>query len=239
MLIQVLSLWKNDLERRLEERARHLLEKRAGSHRISWLWNVGDSIDGTELALLGLAGDANVQVIRCDTDIGGGEDTATRRRRLSASATRMFAAIDPAADYVLLHESDLVSGAGVVTELLYQLLAVTDLEGGGRHALAGWPTIDLNDGGPQFYDVWAYRDLRGRKFTPSAPYAAGYNRARPFEVGSFGSVWLAPAELVRDRVIDEQCVVDLCKQWRREGVRLWCDPRIGIVQPVDLWSPQI
>ena len=238
MLIQVLSLWKNDLERRLEDRALHLLAKRAGVHRLSWLWNVGDSTDGTELELLSLARDFDVQVIRCDTDIGGGEDVATRRRRLCASATQMFAAIDPAADYVLLHESDLVTDVRVVTELLYQLLAVTDLEAGGLHAVAGWPTINI-EGVPQFYDVWAYRDLRGRTFTPSAPYAAGYNRARPFEVGSFGSVWLAPAELVRDRVISDECIVDLCNQWRREGVRLWCDPRIAVVQPVDLWSAQL
>lgn len=233
---EILSLWRNDAGRELEARARHLLAKRSSSCELSWLWIVGDSSDGTADRLEELAAGAGAAIIRADSNIVG-EDLATRRRRLSVTATTLFQAIDPAADLVLLHESDLQSSDLVVDELL-ELLYLVASNGGAMHAVAGWPTLHLEQQ-PQFYDVWAYRDLDGRPFSARAPYARGYRRDRPFEVGGFGSVWLAPAGLVRGRVLRELAILELCRQWRAEGVRLWCDPRVAIVQPKHLWSPAL
>lgn len=245
MRCQVISLWRNDADRCLEARARHLLAKRssgdvAGELELSWLWIVGDSTDGTAELLEEAAGGGaglglEVEIINGDTGIAG-EDLATRRRRLSATATILFAAIDPRADLVLLHESDLRSSDLVIEELLAAVFDVAEEGSSIRHAVAGWPTIEL-EAQPQFYDVWAYRDLDGRPFSARAPYARGYRRRQPFEVSSFGSVWLAPADLVRGRVLEELAILDLCRQWRAEGVRLWCDPRVAVVQPKQLWSP--
>lgn len=232
MRVQVLSLWRNDEKRQLEERIAGLLEKRSlrDDVELCWLWIVGDSTDRTEELLRKYAAGFDgleIEIINGDTGIAG-EDIETRRRRLSNTTTQLFAAIDPMAELVLLHESDLISSRTVIDDLLANLEEL----GSQCDIIAGWPTIDVHgDGRPQFYDVWAYRDLRGRRFSSSI------RRRHPFEVGSFGSAWLAPAHLVRGRVIEELCIVELCAAWQQEGVRLWCDPSIEIVQPADLWSP--
>lgn len=242
MIVELLSLWRNDEERELEDRARHLLEKRSGVDGVElrWLWYVGDSTDGTYCRLEEVAIDlgrrSRVHLVRDATDIAG-EDTATRRRRLSVSASRMFCHVHTEAEWIVLHESDLVSSAAIVDQLF---AAMAETRGGteDRHVVAGWPTINLH-GRPQFYDVWAYRDLDGRMFAPHPPHCAGWRNGQLLEVGSLGSVWLAPAELVRGRRLLELAVLELCQQWRGEGVRLWADPRIEIVQPVNRWSPAL
>ena len=47
MLVYVMSLWRNDAERHLEDRATHLLSKRSRQHELRWLWIVGDCDDDT------------------------------------------------------------------------------------------------------------------------------------------------------------------------------------------------
>lgn len=229
-MIELICQWRNDAERDLEERAKHLLAKTAGPHGLLWLWVVGDSEDATEEELNRIARRARragqmVRVLRRDTGVEG-EDTETRRKRTSKSGSLMFAEISPRADFVCLHESDLRTSEDVIEKLL----AANSAE-----PVCGWPVIDLPSG-RQFYDVWAYRDLKGRHFEPHLPYARGYRKDRPFEVGSFGSVFLAPAGLVRGREMQTRGLVDLCEQWRSEGVRLWCDPSIVVEQPVSLWE---
>lgn len=236
MLIYVMSLWRNDAGRGLEDRARHLLSKRSRQHELRWLWITGDNDDDTQARLRRIVRMRNhperqplaVTIIRYDTGIVG-DDIETRRRRGSATATSMFTEIPAAADFVVLHESDLQSDVDIVDQLF---------DAGDGEAMAGWPTININ-GAPQFYDIWAYRDLHGRQFLPSEPFSQQYTAGEPFRVGSFGSVWLAPAGWVRGRVITDRAILELCEQWCDEGVELWCDPRIPIVQPVELWSPKI
>lgn len=233
MLIYVMSLWRNDADRHLRHRAVHLLSKRSRQHELRWLWIVGDCDDDTEACLHYIDRNRNhpeneqfdVTIIRDDTGIVG-EDVEARRRRGSATATEMFSHIPAAADYVLLHESDLQSEIDIVDQLF---------DAGNGAPIAGWPTINMN-AAAQFYDMWAYRDLDGREFLHRDPFSQQYVPDQPFRVGSFGSVWLAPADLVRGRIITDRAIVELCEQWRAEGVQLWCDPRIPIVQPVNLWS---
>ena len=234
MLVYVMSLWRNDAERDLEDRVKHLLSKSSRQHELRWLWITGDNSDETTQRLgdavtermRASAGPCPVTIVDADTGIVG-EDTATRRRRGSAHATEMFSQIPADAGFVLLHESDLQSEVDVIDQLF---------DAGNGQPIAGWPMININ-AAAQFYDVWAYRDLHGRQFMPSEPFSQQYVSGRPFRVGSFGSVWLAPADLVRGRVITDRAILELCEQWRAEGVVLWCDPRIPIVQPVNLWSP--
>ena len=232
--VVIVSFWRNDAARSLDARVAHLLAKTAPEGmRLRHLWAVGDSIDATWDTLWYVATaksgwpddphpDMDLQVMRTDTHLLG-EDTPTRRRRGAATATRAFAAIRDDDHFVLLHESDLQTPVDIVGRL----------DGpwgkpGDHEAHAGWPT--LGDGG-MFYDIYAYRHLRGPNFVA--------NETRPayrFEVASFGSCWLAPAALVRNRVLGEDCVVDLCRQWKAEGVHLWVDPTVTVVQPVDLWT---
>jgi hypothetical protein len=183
---------------------------------VRWLWAVGDSNDETEARLREIGGD-RATVLYFHSGVIG-EHVQASRKRTSMTATAMFRHLTDADDFACLHESDLVSPPDVLDRFLANDMPV-----------AGWPTICL-DGGIRFYDVWAYRGVDGRHF--GADQAA----SSTMEVGSFGSCWLAPVSLVRDRVIGEDCVVDLCRQWRSEGVRLWVDPTIQIEQPVDLWE---
>lgn len=228
-MIEIISLWRNDAGRRLEERVEHLLSKSSSHHpRIVWSWYVGDCRDDTLEQLVELARhERNCNIRTADTGIEG-ERIETARERLSATATKAFSMINSSAAYVLLHESDLISPADVIDRLL---------EAADGDPCAGWPEIQLG-GRRQFYDVWAYRDLKGVGFNAQPPHVAGWPKLRggPFRVGGFGSVWIAPAHLVAGRVMRSRAILELCEQWRSEGVSMWVDPRIKIEQPVDLWG---
>lgn len=219
MNVVMMSLWRNDEHRCLADRVSHLLSKRSLGNHVRWLWVVGDSDDRTEELLRDAALKADVTVLRYDSGIHG-QDAETWRRRGAWTATQMFSHVLKSDDIACLHESDLVSPVDVLDLLLCDPLPV-----------AGWPTIDLC-GAPQFYDTWAFRHISGRHFSADA-----IPPAQTFRVGSFGSCWAAQAALVRNRVLGPEAVVDLCRQWRSEGVELWVDPRILIQQPVQLWAP--
>ncbi len=243
-MIVIMSLWRNDADRDLEARAEHLLSKTSAHHALEWHWVVGDSDDNTldllcETAVFfGLKDRVRIQI--ADTGIEG-TDTITQRRRGSATASAMFAELDIRAQYAVLHESDLRSAPDVLDALINTPLCVepNTLEGGAIAGIAGWPTINLDPRRPpQFYDTWAYRDLRGQPFAARPPYARGWQRnGAPFQVGSFGSVWMVPAEILRGRQIESRAVVELCEAWRAEGIDLWVAPEIPIEQPTSLWTP--
>ena len=229
--VVLVSFWRNDAERHLAARVEHLLAKVAPEGmRLRWLWASGDCADDTASRLFQAARDNHagraIQSIYANTWIEG-EDTSSRRRRMAATATKAFAALRETDDWVLLHESDLRTPKDVVRRLLPKFADPV----AGWSPTAGWPTLgDAPDA--LMYDIYAMRHLDGRHFDAHEP------RPRdPFEVASFGSCWLAPASLVRNRVLGLDCVVDLCRQWRSEGVHLWVDPTVTVVQPTDLWTP--
>lgn len=224
-MIVIMSLWCNDEDRGIHERVRALLSKTCLDHEVALLWAVGDSSDNTEAILRQyeqLSG-RMIRVVNVDTGVQG-EDAPTRRVRLSQSATLMFAALERYfgdSDYSCLHESDLISPANVMDLLLI---------GGNGHPCAGWPVINLT-GTPQFYDIWAYRHRDGRFFV-----AEEHQPVLPFRVHGFGSVWVAPTWLVSNRVMKAYAIRELCAQWRDEGHPMYCDPRVIIEQPVELWT---
>lgn len=228
MNVLLLSFWRNDSDRDLQARMRHLRSK-AGICK--WVWIVGDSADNTEAQLRKFAmSQSGVDVIRFDTGILG-EDIDTRRRRISATETLAYAALGDyeAMDYVIQHESDLQTRPDVVSALLRLANANT--------AVAGWPTLALN-GRTLFYDIWAYRGLDGIPFDAIVPYHTSYRSQDAFEVSSFGSVWMAPWSWWPGRVIERDCVVELCRQWREIGRQLLVDPTIPVSQPIGLWEAQ-
>jgi hypothetical protein len=218
----MISLWRNDASRQLEARAEHLLEK-AGVDQ--WLWAVGDSSDETEALLSRIVtGRGDVLVARCNTGIVGA-DAETSRRRSGETFSAALMRLDPREKTVVLHESDLRSPVDVVAQLGQS----------GLSPIAGWPIIKLASG-EAFYDIWAYRGLDNVHFAQYAPFHQDYS-SRVFEVGSFGSCWMAPAALLQNRWVSDEACVGLCRQWRSEGICLWVDPTVRIEQPVELWSP--
>jgi hypothetical protein len=130
-------------------------------------------------------------------------------------------------DAVVQHESDLRTSKDVVEAL--------SAHADGNTVVAGWPTLRTRRDDTVFYDIWAYRGLDGEHFTPYEPFHPDYRKDAPFEVGSVGSVWFAPfAAWVNQQVRTEACV-ELCRQWRRMGLRVLVVPWIAVEQPRDLW----
>lgn len=240
--VVIASLWRNDVERNIGARCDHLLCKTSDRFDVRWLWLTGDNDDDTFNVLLERAADADdpddVFVVWHDSNIKG-EDIMARRQRLSHA---LQGALDQIGgdgnDLVLWHESDLLTSPYVVDQLARSLDVVWESGWWGLGGVvAGWPVIEL-DGRDQFYDIWAFRDMRGRPFDARGAMADGQERsAALLEVTSLGSVWMAHAGLVQNRTITQEAIVELCAQWRRERIRLWADTTIEVRQPVELWTP--
>jgi hypothetical protein len=226
--VVMLSFWRNDVARGLTERAAHLLDKTYPN--LDWVWVVGDSADGTDLALMDVT-ESHPRGWACSTlDLGDtgipGDEPNVRLHRLSVTAQMGLNCIPDDADYVCIHESDIQSPP----DLVERLLAV------GKDVVGGWPVLGA---APVFYDTWAYRGLDGEHFTNHPPYHPDYQMVTPFEVQSVGTVWLFPAAAVRAglRCTTFGCV-ELCRGLREQGYRIWCDPRLEVVQPMALWTAQ-
>src|SRR3990172_8447444 len=223
------SMWRNDAARNLDERVKHLLSK--SYPRLRWLWLVGDSDDATIMRLLSYAArEPRVTLAQYDTGIAG-TDFASRLARLSAMTNEWFRRVRVDDDFVLTHESDLLSPADVVERMVAHAAA-------GRECVAGWPVIALSKR-EQFYDLWAFR-AKGWHFEAFPPHHPVYRPNEPFEVDSFGSVCLFPAGSVRGGIIGlREAVVGVCEHLRRQGLRLWVAPRRRIEQRGGLGNPWV
>jgi hypothetical protein len=220
-------MWQNDVSRQLPDRVEHLLAKCECWPNTRYVWIVGDSSDGTSQALVELStGYDNVQIVDIgSTGIDGG-DERSRLRRLSATANEYFHWTD-GADYIVIHESDIRSPHDLIPRL------VANAERG-ICPVAAWPTLEIAPGRSVFYDVWAFRK-NGMAFTNQPPYHACYRPTEPFQVDSFGTLFLMHGEDGSLIHMQERAVLDLCQQLREQGRTLWVDPRIVCEQPHSLW----
>lgn len=217
-----LCMWRNDARRDLANRITHLLQKQGVD---AWVWVVGDSDDSTPMVLQNAAArDRRVLVIEHNTFIHV-SDPDSRLYRASQTINPALAAIGSGDTHVFLHESDLQTPPDIALRFLEHLARP---EVGG---IAGWPT--LGEGGV-FYDTYAYRQ-NGEKFTNDPPFHACYRPDALFEVESFGSCWMAKTGYVRGVQCERGGIIDICRQMRQRGARLWVDPQIPVVQPVHLW----
>lgn len=228
--VMMLSFWRNDTGKRLRERAEHLLAKTGDGLR--WVWVVGDCDpqDRTFVTLWNLTychQGKDIQIVPIDT--GPHPD---RYVRLSLSASAGLEYVRPDDDYVLIHESDIVSPPDVVERLLAHAAE-------GRCPVAGWPILRIDVNTVLFYDIWAYRK-DGQLFTNYPPFHTCYRPDRPFEVDSIGTVWLMPAQDIREGVrCHERGCLELSRKFRERGHRIWVDPTLVVEQPRDLWVPHL
>lgn len=226
--VLMMSLWRDDMGRDIDRRADHLLSKTYPN--LHHLWVVGDSDDLTFHRLCNVAHGRNVTLLACRTGIAG-DAPNDRLRRLSDTGNMAF---DYMADdmarvtYWLNHESDIQSPPDVVERLVAHAEA-------GRCPVAGWPTLgDRPDAA--FYDIWAYRK-DGKKFESYLPYHPAWTPDAPFEVDSAGTVLLIHADDIYDGArYRGGALVDLCEQLKERGRRIWVDPSLRVVQPIDLWQ---
>ena len=226
--VMMLSFWRNDVGRHLTERAAHLLDKTYPG--LEYVWVVGDSTDSTYEALEGVcanhpSGD-QVDIY----DIGPTPTMVTdpnpRLRAFSRAAQRGLDSVWGDIETVVIHESDIESPPDVVEQLL-----ATDGDVVGARPMLG--------DSARFYDTWAYRGLDGGHFRNDPPYHSDYRDDAPFEVASVGTVWRFPAAAVRNGLACTQFgAVELCRGLRQQGYRIWCDPRILVVQPLALFTSQ-
>lgn len=221
------SMWRTDAWSGIGDRARHLLAKAESYPNIRWLWVVGDSKDETAAVLRELTeGDERVTVL----DIGKtgivGDDPDSRLRRLSVTGNHYFKHVGDA-DYLLVHESDLITPPDLVNRM------VANAEHG-ICPVAAWPIINMK-GRTLCYDIWALRK-DGQRFKSTPPYHQAYQADRPFVVDSFGSVFMIHGEDAPLIHMDRRAVLDLCWHLREQGRTLWVDPSIIAEQPMSLYQ---
>lgn len=221
----IVSIWRNDAERQIENRIQHLLSK--SYPRLRWLWAVGDSSDDTETILRQAADtkDKDIRVYRFDTLVEG-DEPEIRIIRMGRTANAAFDHVRGTDDLLVMHESDLISPTDIVQSFVET----------GHAVVGGWPTLGDGD---TFYDTWAYR-AGGLMFSNNPPYSPVYQPDRLFELDSVGSVWMAPAREfggMNGIRMNRAAVLDIMAQLRGRGYRVWCDPHIHIIQPRELWTP--
>lgn len=227
-----ISMFRGDAGKHLVRRATHLLAKQGVD---KWFWMVRPERDQTVRMLQAYEGDkASVITERWPL-------IQDRMLRLSTAADiAMSCATDAGADRILWHESDLFSPSDVV-----DLLARTD-----GTVVGGWPVLPgpetpaslmlhtgacCLDTGEAFYDTWGYRH-EGQRFTNLPPHSAIYKPDEPFQLESVGSVALIDANIVRRGArFSPGAFVNFCGTARAAGGTVWCDPRVKIVQPLELW----
>lgn len=226
-----ISLWYEDAGKHIADRALHLLRK-PGVTR--WEWSVRPGLDCTPQFLVAYAEhlDKNVRVRLEDL-----EQPRERIERLSRAGDRMLDLVEDE-DFVLWHESDLFTP----DDLLERLASL------GAAAAGGWPTLSHDEDRLYgidtqkrmyltenvFYDTWGYRSA-GTRFTNIAPFHDCFV-PEPFRLDSVGSVVLIQAEYIRRGArMNGGGLVGLCRAIREMGGEVWCDPRVPVVQPAELW----
>lgn len=243
MSIVGISMWYGDAGKHLADRAMHLLRKVAVDR---WIWSVRPTNDPTQFMLDAVARhcQADVEIIVEDWP-----QVDHRLERLSKAGDNALDHVRDSETHVLWHESDLFSEDAVAVRMGETSLPEADAPA----AIGGWPWLSHcpHDDGralgiktpkkfgldePIFYDTWGYRK-DGRRFANKPPYHECYRADEPFRLDSVGSVVLLDAEYLRRGCrMNGNGLVGLCDAMRAAGGEVWCDPRIPIVQPFELWS---
>lgn len=225
------SLWRDDAERGIVDRAEHLLAKAELWPALRYVWAVGDSSDNTAEILRGLSTGYDVTVIERDSGIGG-DAPSSRLQRLSFTGNALFEAVDPKRDeYLIIHESDIVSPPDLVEKMVARARE-------GFCPLAAWSELEIRPGLTVFYDIWATR-RDGIRFTSCAPYHPAlirHNSAEPLRVDSFGTCWICHATDAAEIRMETEAVLDACLILQAMGRVLWLDPQLVVTQPHALWE---
>lgn len=233
-----MSMWYGDAGKHLADRATHLLGKQGVSR---WVWSCRPHNDMTIEMLKSVAvrGRRFVEVIVEEI-----AQPAERLPRLSAAADNMLLSLTPRDELLLFHESDLRTLADIVPRL-HETMKAT-----GAAVVGGWPMLSHHPDYPElslrvpepsrleepfFYDTWGYR-FNGQRFGNYPPYSDCYKADEPFQLDSVGSVAIIDVEYIRrGACFGSNGFVELCERVRSLGGTVWCDPRVPVVQPLELW----
>jgi hypothetical protein len=249
------AMWMADTGKHMFRRCEHLLAKQGVS---AWVWVVRPTNDCTAKLLGAVRDGSPVPVMLIEEQHGQPED-----RIMSVSIAAdigLNAALSAGADRVLYHESDLISDDDIVAKLS-GVLDASPAAG----IVGGWPclaskgmpeslrlfpgdarlgeclSLNVDDSEPTlpfFYDSWGYRH-EGKRFASVPPYSPCYRADEPFMLDSVGSVALIDCEYLRRGArMEVDGFVGLCSRIRTLGGEVWCDPRVLVSQPLELWTFQ-
>lgn len=185
----------------------------------------GDSRDNTREVLQREAAKRSIR-LQLETCSHGGPyfgsiESPARFRAMSKVGNAIFDAVRETDDVLFYVESDLLWDPQVFCLLTDQAGERSDgFDVFGPMVMAG----------PNFYDIWAYRGLDGRRFSPTPPYFPSAHDV--FEVGSIGSCLAMRGEVARAcRIRDDNCLVGWCADARAKGYRIAADRRVEVRHP--------
>lgn len=242
MSIVGISMWYADAGKHLSDRALHLFSKVAVDR---WIFTVRPSRDATPYFLSSLAAYAGVDV---EIIVEPEEQLEDRLPRLSAAADNALEHVRDSETHILWHESDLFTPEDVALRLGDAGLPEAKYPA----AIGGWPMLSHHPDHPAlgiktprrmtldppiFYDTWGYRK-DGVRFGNKPPHHECYRPDEPFRLDSVGSVVLIDAWWIRQGCrMNGNGLVGLCESMRaKANGEIWCDPRVPVVQPLELWT---
>jgi hypothetical protein len=205
-----------------------------------WLWGIRPSNDCTTHFLEAIAKDSGLDVTII---VEQHAQLENRIERLSVAGDMLLANVNDG-ETVLWHESDLLTRPSVAIDLWKTIKSKK------AGVVGGWPMLSHNEDCPDlvltpdkpiklsggaFYDTWGYR-IDGTRFTNNAPFHISEPPLnKPFQLDSVGSVVMISGEYNKARMGGEG-LVGLCQGVRNLGGTVWCDPRVPVIQPVELWK---
>lgn len=236
MKIVCISMFYRDAGKHLADRLTHLYGKKGVSR---YIHKVKPGPDCTPAIIESVANRLGAEI---DMILEDEPDYGDRLATLSAAGDVALDAVRGDDDLVLWHESDLFSDDDIAERLMTAVEKPA--------AIGAWPWLshcpgrqDLGLPGrhrtllpePIFYDTWGYRK-DGVRFGNQPPHHQCFTLDRPFRLDSVGSVVLIDAAYIRRGArMRGNGLVGLCADIRRMGGEVWCDPRVPVVQPTELW----
>ena len=186
----------------------------------------GDSEDNTREALVYHADRLGLELELVTCNHGGPIYGSTEQpERLAALSKVLNAGLDAVLsddDAFLFVESDLSWDPETLATLLRY----------GYDAPFGFDVFSpMVMAGDVFYDIWGFRGLDGRRFSPFAPFFPRMEGHLLFEVGSVGScLAMQGAKARKVRVQNDMALVGWCQRARELGMRFAACPDLYVRQ---------
>ena len=194
-------------------------------HQVRAIVVEGDSTDNTREALTLAARYHRVEIdlVTCNHGgpVYGSTEQPERFQALSKVGNAIFDAVRSDDDALVYVESDLRWEPETVRQLVNMATNYVGYDVIAPMVMAG--TV--------LYDIWGFRGLDGRRFSPFKPYHPDYSPDRVFEVGSVGSCLVMRGHVARlCRIRNDYCLVGWCEDAREKGFRIAVRPNLRVQQ---------
>lgn len=213
--------WKSIRVDQVKTYFHNMLNQTIGFDNLEFHLLEGDSQDDTYSQLLSMRDNyPNINVYKSEINESYDSVTITDKRlkcmsKIGNVLLSYARGPDSEYDYLLWVESDLVIKEDTIERL------VDTIKGCEHTPSIVAPFVTL---GPYFYDIWAFRNLKGKNW----PNVISPNQGI-LEVSSLGSCAIMDKEITAD--FGEGSFVSLCGQARKDGARLFVNTDIVIDHP--------